>query len=284
MSLTNPGRMLAVIVGSAMLATLAPMPRASGQEAEPPRKEIRGKWFPLFQRHAGEYAVRVLEPEIVEARMLPEPVFRWQQPVRGGDDGALYLWVIDGRPVAAITFFTFKFPDGVRMIVHERHSFVTEPIEATWRGRVVMRTSKPGVAFRPVPDAPGPAAAAPARLRQMQAIARDFTANTVDDKGQTWPLRPLARPLYRHESDRDGALFAFVQGTDPEAFLLLRVAGTGPEAKWEYAVTRFTDLENHVRHKGLEVFSGPHTTGAMGEIYHSDGLLTKKSDSPEDFR
>lgn len=286
MSPTNHGRMLAMAVGPALLAALwiGPAPRASGQEAEPVRKEVKGKWFPLFQQHAGEYVVRLLEPEVVEARMLPEPVFRWQQPVRGGDDGALYLWVRDGRPVAAVTFFTFKMPDGVRMIVHERHSFVTDPVEATWKGRVVMRTSRPGVDFRPVPDATAPAAAAPARLRQMQAIARDFAAHTVDDKGKTWPLRPLIRPLYRNESPEDGALFAFVQGTDPEAFLLLRVAGTGPGAKWEYAVTRFTDLENHVRYKGREVFSGPHTIGGMGEIYHSDGVLTKKSDSPEDFR
>jgi hypothetical protein len=52
----------------------------------------------------------------------------------------------------------------------------------------------------------------------------------------------------------------------------------------EYAVTRFTDLENHVRHKGREVSSGPHTIGGMGQIYHSEGVLTKRSDSPEDFR
>ena len=97
----------------------------------------------------------------------------------------------------------------------------------------------------------------------MQAIAREFTANTVDDRGSTWPLRPLVRPVYRYESKADGAVFAMVQGTDPEAFLLLRIRGEGNDAHWEYAVTRFTDLEIHVRLGGREVYSGPHTIGAV---------------------
>ena len=210
MSQMNPGRLVAMAIAPVLLAAglIAPSPRGCGQEAAPAHKEVKGKWFPLFERHAGEYAVRVCTNG-EESRMLPEPVLRWQQPVRGGGDGALYLWVRGGRPVAAVTFFTFKLPDGVRMVVHERYSFVSEPVEATWRGRTVMSTSRPGVAFRPVPDAPAPAAGAPARPRQMQANARDFAANTVDDKGQSWPLRPLIKPPYRNESPEDGALFAF---------------------------------------------------------------------------
>ena len=168
--------------------------------------------------------------------MLPEPVLRWSQPIRGGDDGALYLWVHEGRPVAAMTFFTFKWPDGTRSIVHERHSLALEPMEATWRGIWSGTHRGPGwlssrsrtPRFRPV--------AAPARFRQMQALVREFSANTIDDKASKWPLRPLIKPLYRYEGKHDGALFAMVQGTDPEAFILLEARGTGKDAHWEYAV------------------------------------------------
>ncbi len=286
MSPSNPVRRGEMALGLVVLATawLAATPRGGyGQDAAPDHKEVKGKWFPLFEKQASEYVVRV-GTEATEARMLTEPVLRWQQPIRGGDDGALYLWVRDGRPVAAVTFFTFKWPDGKRCISHERHSFVTEPIQAAWRDRIVWKTSLPGLTFKPVPDAPRPAGAAGPRLRQMQAIMRDFSANTVDEKGLTWPLRPLSKPLYRFESRDDGAVFAMVQGTDPEAFVLLHVRGKGEDVRWEYAVTRFTDLEIHGRLKGREVLTGPHTIGAADEIYNTHAEITKPSDSPEDFR
>ncbi len=261
---------------------IATSPRGYGQESSPTAKDVKGKWFPLFQRHAREHAVRIGPDGKEDARMLPEPLLRWSQPVRGGDDGALYLWVREGRPVAVVSFFTYKWPDGRRVILHERHSLTTEPIEVTWRDRTVGRTSQPGVTFKPIPNAPAPADTAPARLRQMRAILREFSANTVDDKGSTWPLRPLIQPLYREEK-QDGALFTLVQGTDPEAFLLLELHGEGKAAHWEYAIARFTDMEIHVRIENHEVFSGPRTLGRENEIYHSNDAIQRKSDSPEDF-
>jgi hypothetical protein len=277
----------------AFLATLWFAPcngQALGQDPSPKPsvvvkevKEGRGKWVPVFQRHADEYVVTVGANEPERAKRLADPLLRWWQPVRGGDDGALYLWVVGGRPVAALTFFTFKWPDGRRAIVHERHSLASEPVEATWRDQQVWHTSKPGVTFQAVPDSPVPAATPAARLRQMQTIVRDLSANTVDSKGSTWPLRALAKPLYRFDGPSDGALFALAQGTDPEAFVLLEVAGSGSDARWRFAVARFTDLEIHVRYKDAEIFTGPNSTGASNGIYHSTTAVEKPSDTPEDF-
>ena len=123
----------------------------------------------------------------------------------------------------------------------------------------------------------------PLACGRCRRSCREFSANTIDDKASTWPLRPLVKPLYRYEGKHDGALFALVQGTDPEAFILLEARGEGKDAHWEYAVTRFTDLEIHVRLKDREVFSGPHTLGQANEIYNSPTVMNKPSDSPEDF-
>ncbi len=264
-------------------AWLVDSPRAFAQGAASKASQEKGKWIPLFERHAGEYVIRVGHDAKEEARRLPEPVLRWWQPVRGGDDGALYLWVREGRPVAAVTFFTFKWPNGTRSIVHEKHSLALEPLEATWRGKLVWHTSQPGLTFKRVPDAPAPADTAAARLRQMQALVREFSANTIDDKGSKWPLRSLVKPLYRYEGKNDGAFFALVQGTDPEALVILEARGEGKDAHWEYAAARFTDLELHVRCKAQEVFSGPHTTGHANEVYHTSAVMSQASDSPEDF-
>jgi hypothetical protein len=279
------GRPAAIVLVSALLALACAVqsPRAYTQEPASKAKDEKGKWVPLFQRHASEYVIRAGQDVKEEARRLPDPLLRWWQPVRGGDDGALYLWTREGRPVAVVTFFTFKFPDGTRCITHERHSLDAAPVEAVWRGDKVWRTSRPGIGFMRVPSAPVPADASAARLRQMQALMRDFSANTIDDKGSTWPLRPLAKPLYRYEGKVDGALFALVQGTDPEAFVVLEARGEGKNAHWEYAVARFTDLEIKVRIKDREVFSGPHTLGGANETYHTLIVLQKPSDSPADF-
>jgi len=247
----------------------------------------QGKWVPLFERHAGEYVVKAGTGDDPKTTRLPAPVLRWWQPVRGGDDGALYLWLRAGRPVAVITFFTFKWPDGKRAIVHERHSLSLESVEARWRGRAVWHADRPGLAYQPIPEAPAPAATATARLRQMQGIARDFAAHTVDDKGKDWPLRLLPKPLYRFEGARadslDGALFALAQGTDPEAFLVVDARGSGENLRWEYAIARFTDRRVVVQYKGREIYAGQNTTGGADQIYHSETVVLKPSDAPEDF-
>ncbi len=73
----------------------------------------------------------------------------------------------------------------------------------------------------------------------------------------------MPQPLFRYESTEpavlDGALFAFVTSTDPEALLVIEArthaAADGPV--WDYAICRLTDLGLVVRHKGKEVFAAP---------------------------
>ncbi|MDR3636285.1 MAG: hypothetical protein P4L84_20955 [Isosphaeraceae bacterium] len=277
-----------IVVGALVLtpstAGAQEVPSGATKESDEQRK-----WVPLFQRHAGEYVVRAGSEanQLAPAQWLSEPVLRWSQPVRGGDDGALYLWLREGRPVAAVTFFTFKWPDGKRAIVHERHSLRLGTVEAEWRGREVWHTTKPGVTYEPVPSAAKPAATASARMRQMHEITRDFTARTVDDKDKDWPLRLLPKPLYRFEGSThdslDGALFALAQGTDPEAFLILDARGSAEARRWEYAVARFTDRKVVVQYKDREVYAGRNTVGGTDEVYHSETVILKPSDKPEDF-
>ena len=96
----------------------------------------------------------------------PSPSCAGGSRCRGGDDGALYLWVRDGRPVAAVTFFTFKLPEGTRWVTHEHHSFAAEPVEATWKDndRLAHLAARPGIQAHPQRPAAGrhpPCPAAP---------------------------------------------------------------------------------------------------------------------------
>ena len=69
------------------------------------------------------------------------------------------------------------------------------------------------------------------RLVQMKAMAAEFTAaddfkiSSSDQETTRHELRLLPTPVYRYEDPKrastDGAVFAFVHGTDPEVFLVL---------------------------------------------------------------
>jgi hypothetical protein len=144
--------------------------------------------------------------------------------------------------------------------------------------RVVWSPGKAGVEFRDFPDAPAPAEDGAARLRQMKSLAGRFTARLRPlnvDNGEPEVLRLLPRPLYRYELKdskgtspilRDGAMFAFVMGTDPEVVLLLEAVEREGKAVWQYAVARATSYGVEAS-LGDEVIwsvpSGPNPTNLM---------------------
>jgi len=119
-------------------------------------------------------------------------------------------------------------------------------------GAVVWSPNMAGVEFKDVPGAPPPAETPTARLRQMKALAERFKGTMTGWKGDDSDreeLRLLPRPLYRYELKDakepianllDGALFAYVIGTDPEIVLALEAVGPANQVVWQYAFARAT--------------------------------------------
>ena len=98
----------------------------------------------------------------------------------------------------------------------------TETIECEYTDGNDFQIQGPGLKFVPIPDAPAPAKSSVFRLTQMRRLARNFQASCMD-KNVFQPLRALAQPIYRFEGkgvEDDGAIFAFVMGTDPELLLV----------------------------------------------------------------
>ena len=238
---------------------------AAGQAAatadDTPPGPTESPWQAYFVEQAREYAIAPTEDPAQTFTLRDEPILRWNQPVRGGDDGAVFLWLDRGRPAVIGTIFAWPHPDGDRVVQHELHSLAPSPLRADWNDRrPLWSPDRAGVEFRPVPDAPVPADSAPQRLRQLRGLAREFSAGSVDPDGREWELRLLPQPLYRYELDGrgdtiDGALFAIAQGTDPEVILLIEARRDGGRPRWEYACARFSDYELHVSHHGDEVWS-----------------------------
>ena len=181
--------------------------------------------------------------------LTPQIAMRWINASRGRDaQDFLLLWVHDGRPVAAASVYSYD-----RYLCHELCSLsrnaelVARTSEAT-----VWAPESAGVEFHDVPNGPAPAATPVLRLAQMKSLGARFTATLTgwkDDESDREVLRLQPRPLYRydikadtdtHASVRDGALFAFVQGTDPEVLLLVEEVVLDDRPRWQYAFARAT--------------------------------------------
>jgi len=156
-------------------------------------------------------------------------------------------------------------------MTHEFDSLSREhKLIARDKDRVIWSPETAGVEFKNVPKAPKPGKTAPERLRQMKAIAEGFQATMTGwqaDNSDQEVLRLLPRPLHRYDLKNvkdpdpkllDGALFAYVLGTDPEAVLVLEAIGTAEKADWQYAFARATS-------GGLEVKMGKEVVWTAGK-------------------
>jgi len=201
--------------------------------------------------------------------LLEEPAFRVGRQKGNFIDGAIFLWTNPaGRPEVAMETFLLTEPDAPNgKWIHEFTSLSTGPLSVTRGGKPVWSPAAPALEFRKVPDAPATATApAPAaRLRQMRTMAEEFKADD-DFGGRGWEvLRMLTTPISRYgkagKTPEDGALFAFVEGTDHEVFLFLEVGkGRDGAAEWQYALAPMGCWAVKVKHKGREVWGLPRRT------------------------
>jgi hypothetical protein len=233
----------------------AKTPRA---EAKPKSGES-SKAIDDFKVDAAEYVIRLASRPKDKLVLREEPLLHWGNPARTGEDGAVFVWMLDGRPEVIGSVFTYRLPKAIHR-KHEYHTLAAGPLAAEYRGERVWAPTSAGVAFQPVPDAPDPAETPRLRLSQMKNLARDFSATLVDLEARRADLRLVPQPLIRYEpKDKqilDGALFSFALGTDPEVLLLLEARSSTPKDRpvWQFAFARYHYVDLKAFHKGREVW------------------------------
>ena len=239
-------------VSLAIAALLAGQPPAA--TAQPTRA------VDAFKAEAAAYVMRLAGRPTDKLVVENEAALRWDNPARTGEDGALFIWTLGGRPEVVGTIFTYRLGDKINR-KHEYHSLATGPLSAEFRGREVWAPSKAGVIFQTLGGALPPAGNARQRLTQMKALARDFSASMTEAEGQQYQLRLLSQPLIRYEpADKqiqDGALFSFSLGTDPEVLLLLESRLRKGAYEWQFALARFHYIELKVAYQGKTVWEVP---------------------------
>lgn len=221
-------------------------------------KEPADGQFESFARGAKRYKLILETQPPRPLTLVNEPILKWTNPLRKTNDGEVFVWVADGRPEVVASFYRYQL-EGEAVEEHEFQSLATVRLSGLRDGRVVWLPPKEGVTLQPVPGATVPADSPAGRLRQMRALAREFKA-FFDLPKNTSELRLLTNPLYRYTPTRpdlvDGALFAFVETTDPEVILMLEArrpqAGAAPA--WHYALARSSMVNLRAEHQGRDIW------------------------------
>ena len=170
-------------------------------------------------------------------------------------DGAIFLWLDAAeRPAAAVQ--VYRGSDATWFQAFSSLSTDALVSDRTWN------PSRPGVEFKPVPDAPRPGRPPPERPAPPDARARQrASAAEMNWDLQTWhKLRLLGPSRWRDTASRDQeparrcSLFTFVLATDAEVYLLLEMRNgqSGPE--WQYAFAPEANATIRCSRKGKPVW------------------------------
>jgi hypothetical protein len=172
----------------------------------------------------------------------------------------VFLWSDRGQPAAVLSLYQFTLSDGV---VHEHHEFCSLSTEKLHFAAPQSRVWSPpaGAKLEALRDAAAPAESARERLRQMRELAAEFTAEKTTRDEITRSLRLLPQPVYRYAPTRpeilDGALFAFVEATDPEVFLLLEARMVEKQREWHFAFARMNSLGLRAMRRDKTIWEAP---------------------------
>ena len=232
-----------------------------GQSPSPPSysevdKDQIAAALQLTQLAAAKYEFILDGANAEPLKLLSEPVLRWSNPAAGQVHGNIYLWTSGGRPAVVGSLFKWFSPH--THMSHEFQSLAEQPLIGKFDGKEVWTSGEPGLRFAALVDAPQPSKGSSQRLLQMRELARSCTVSKLERDGTVGELRLLPQPIYRYESPQsgtiDGGLFAFVQGTDPDLFLLLEAREIHGNVAWHFAASRMNSVGLSLRFKGQVIW------------------------------
>ncbi|WP_182867148.1 hypothetical protein [Stieleria mannarensis] len=241
------------LVGTLLLLCVPAV--VSAQEAQDDKpKEFKNRFLEM----AGRISIAPAGRSQESFTLHRQPALSWSNPARQTTAGAMFLWTASGRPQVALCLY----PNGEHVIDLEFQSLSDQALTADNDGQLVWQPGEPGIRWQTLDDAPPPARSPLLRRRQMRVLAQSFASRLVPPNKNPIELRLLDTPVYRYELDEkapvmidegeaeliDGAVFTFVQGTDPEVLVLLEAVKAGDRQVWQYALARMSIVPTQVRH------------------------------------
>jgi hypothetical protein len=250
-------------------------PRAEAQE-DPPKDE---KSDVLATMRTMARAIQLCEVQGGMAGapvpLREEPILHYSDPTRAIQDASLWAWGAKGRPLAVMKVEYQPIRPGDRRWVEGVASLAPGPIAVEFHDGQRWEAKKAGIELRAIPKAPAPANSESLRLSQMKALARRFAASEYAGpaKGRI-QLRLMPSPLLRYADPdaglRDGALFGFAYGTNPDVLFVIEARSLdGSPASWHYGFARQGGGQLYGNLDDQEIWSEPTTADppAVRETY-----------------
>jgi hypothetical protein len=196
------------------------------------------------------------------------PLLRYDDPTRGIEerrtDGLLdaTVWRMgkSGRPTALITLEIYRAGEARAVLCYEFLSLTSAPFELVSPRGPQWTPSSTTLKMSPLEDASSPADSGRARLTQMRQLARRFSVQEEIKDGIKIACRLLSQPIDRYAGGRedivDGAIFAFANGTNPEAGLLLEC----DDKMWRFGLVRLSSAGLFARLDHKPIWEVPRIT------------------------
>jgi hypothetical protein len=217
-----------------------------------------------FLENAKKYVIESVNDR-AKLLLLEKSLLNWTNPVRQQERGEVFVWLLEGRPLAIGSLFTYEYNAKVYE-KHEFHSLSTKALRSTYSGKLAWNPKVPGIQWHNVQDSPEPARTHTARLLQMRQISRPFRAELVSPMDDRTELRLVSRPLFEYAAPQegvvDGAIFSYTVATDPEVLLLVEAydeksADGSPRGGFRYAFARFHYWNVNVYDGDQKIWSAP---------------------------
>lgn len=181
-------------------------------------------------------------------KLVDQPALKYRDDTRKLFDSTMWIWGTEGRPSAiiAVEFYPQKAQEPKWL--YEIASLSTSRIAAERGAELNWKAREPGLKLQVLTDAPAASEKATTRLAQMRQLRRRFAAHERAPVGGRIELQPLAAPLHRYASPKDGlldgAVFAFANGTNPEVLWIIEAhADKDQKTTWKYGMAQMTGAE-----------------------------------------
>lgn len=235
----------------------------------------------LAQMHAIAEDIRIFsmdeDDQQTEAARVAKPLFRLSNEPRLHNDGTLWAWGDQGRPVAFLELFLHDNSFWVNALT----STSLGRLSAERAGRRIWNPQTAGIELKLVPKYAPPSAKKLTRLRQILMFVQGFAAHQFWEPNNTrYDLTLHAEPIHRYKDAQagliDGAAFLFTQNNEPEIILLMEAHQTEDEKlSWWYALATIGSAEMHVTLDGEEVWTCPRAFRKVGRSSASYYLYTQ---------
>lgn len=223
-------------------------PSVHGQNDENDRPETGVRLEAMRKLAKGIKAREITEGEAGPPLTLrQEPLLHYTNPTPGGVvDGTLWGWGERGRPTAVVKV-GLAGPNGGRHWRLRVSVLTSKSIEVEFGDGVKWSSRQSGLEFRPLIDAPIPAASNTLRLIQARETGRRLAVSALSRDGEKKSqFRFMPQPLVRYDDPKggllDGMLFSFAYTNNPSVLMLLEAWSQGAQPPtWRYGFSHQTD-------------------------------------------